>query len=250
MTGYWELRDTLYSIPKAEKLVYERRPGLARGSHRPELVGLQFGWVKISSPETQVINGSRMIPTKCTNCGREKWINLNSLLSGRTAGCSTCSRPQLVPTWLLSRCSDAKGRCQSPTHHSYDNYGARGIEFRFATTTHMAVYVQRELGLYREKEIARINNGGHYEEGNLRLAGRVLNASNKRGSKVLRFHQFRQKYPAVLYADNTLKNLISRGLTDEEIMEKWTQPSCKPKGKYGTFSTPDLVLVSQLMEGL
>ncbi|WP_212751097.1 hypothetical protein, partial [Escherichia coli] len=63
---------------------------------------------------------------------------------------------------------------------------------------------------------------------------------------VLAFHLFRQQYPHVRYADNTLKALLLKGLTAEQIVHRWAQPSCKPKGVYGTFSTADPTLVSQL----
>ena len=58
--------------------------------------------------------------------------------------------------------------------------------------------------------------------------------------------RFRQRHPEVRYADSTLCHMISKGFSDAEIIKRFNTPSSKPKGVYGTFSTPDPDIVSQL----
>jgi hypothetical protein len=100
------------------------------------------------------------------------------------------------------------------------------------------------LGLHKHMELDRINNNKGYAPGNLRFVLRRLNVANQERCRSIAFHQFRQDYPEVRYADNTLRDMLCRGLTPEQIVERWGQPSCKPKGLYGTFSTADPVIAS------
>lgn len=250
MVDYKQRRTMWYSPKKGKRLNYERRPGVSKGSHRPDLVGLQFGWVKIISPDTQIKNGFRQILCQCQGCGVVKWIDMNNLLSGKTGGCQKCNQPKIIPTWLQKRMSAAKSRCQKPTDPQYKNYGARGVEFRFGTATEAGLWVIEHLGMEKGKEIDRINNDGHYEPGNLRWATRSQNVSNTRRSERASpmFHKFREIHPEIKYADNTLRNLVSKGLTFEQIIQRYYAPSCKPKGRYGTFSKPDPVIASQYQE--
>ena len=176
-----------------------------------------------------------------------------SNLRGKTAGCRKCGRAAAkgrealrVPKWLYQRAQAAQQRCTNPNDASYAWYGGRGIEFRFKSPRAMALWVEENLGLHREMEIDRIDNNGHYEPGNLRYSTPAQNVANSRKAKVsAKFHAFRLKYPEVRYADATLRHLLLEGLTPEQIRERFYRPSCKPKGVYGTFSTPDQDIVSQ-----
>ena len=100
------------------------------------------------------------------------------------------------------------------------------------------------LGLHRAMELDRVDNNAHYEPGNLRWVPRKLNVANQSRSKSVEFHQFRQAHPDVRYADTTLRQMLCAGLTPEQIVERWGQPSCKPKGVYGTCSTADPEIAS------
>lgn len=109
----------------------------------------------------------------------------------------------------------------------------------------MAVWVQENLGLHREMQIDRINNDGHYEPGNLRYLSGKQNQANKRGPRsTQKLHAFREAHPEIRYSDATLRRLLTEGLTPEQIVDRFNRPSAKPKGVYGTFSTPDPDILS------
>ena len=85
----------------------------------------------------------------------------------------------------------------------------------------------------------REDNDGHYEPGNLRWVPSVINVNNSRktrGERRARFIAIRLEHPEITYADTTLQSMLGR-FTDEEIIARFHNPSCKPKGKYGTSST-------------
>ena len=64
------------------------------------------------------------------------------------------------------------------------------------------------------------------------------------GGWVAAMHKFRLEHPKIRYADKTLRNLFYMGLTPQQIIERYHRHSDKPKGVYGTFSTPDLEIAS------
>lgn len=214
----------------------------------PEPVGHRWGFAELTSREFVRKRGHRYVNVRCTGCGVQKLTSYDSLRSGQSRGCQSCSQKCGAPEWLLQRLDAARHRCRVKTNPSYHRYGGRGVEFRFPSTAEAAVWVMNNLGLNRDAELDRIDNNGHYEPGNLRWSTRLQNMANRSGSRVTRFHEFRMKYPEVRYADNTLKALL-RMLTDEEILSRWRQPSCKPKGVYGTFSTADPDIVSRQTAG-
>lgn len=213
------------------------------GSLVPEPVGFRWGLVELVSQQVERVKGHRYVRVRCTGCRTEKLTALDSLRARKTNGCQSCSQKCGAPTWLLQRLEAARQRCTNPKDQGFKRYGARGIKFNFPSVATAAVWVAENLGLQQGKELDRIENSGHYEPGNLRWATRRQNVANQDRSKATRFHIFRAKHPDVMYADNTLRNLIARGLTDEQIVERWGRPSCKPKGVYGTFSTaaPEIV---------
>jgi hypothetical protein len=73
----------------------------------------------------------------------------------------------LSRTREYNRFYQAKQRCTNPKNARYQEYGGRGIEWRFKS--YEEIYI--ELGPCPEgKSLDRINNDGHYEPGNVRWA--------------------------------------------------------------------------------
>lgn len=207
--------------------------------------------VRISSMELILRGGRHYVQVKCSTCGAEKQIELHSLKRGMTKGCQACSQPRTIPRWLERRLTAMKQRCTNPNDKAFKNYGGRGIEFRFESVTSAGLWIMENLGLRKDLELDRIDNNGHYSPGNIRWASDQLQTANRRTStsRTTAFFELRVKYPEVRYADNTLRNML-KTLTVDQIVDRWHNgKSCKPKGVYGTCSTPAHDIVSLLKDG-
>lgn len=208
-----------------------------------ELVGSQYGSLKIVSRMTEGSSDRLRVQVKCDRCGETHMALYHNIRKRPdTNACPHCNgrQPVTVPKWLYRRCQSQQDRCNNPRSTSYARYGGRGIQFRFPSPNEAAQWIAENLGIQdRSLEIDRIDNNGHYEPGNLRWVHPVENIGNSRKSTGSRekFIAFRENHPEIRYADATLRRLICSGMTDKQIIERWNIPSCKPKGKYGTFST-------------
>jgi hypothetical protein len=152
---------------------------------------------------------------------------------------------------VQKRCNAMRQRCKNPKDRAYQNYGGRGIRFDFETVSAAIAYVLLHLPhpTYTDVDIDRIDNSGHYAPGNLRLVTRSENLLNTRRNAFLLYnnvriprkhvyHVVRALYPEVRYADTVIQNLVSKGLSIDEIHQRWYAPSCKPKG-CTILPTPD-----------
>lgn len=72
----------------------------------------------------------------------------------------------------------AKQRCQNPKNPSFCNYGGRGIEFRFNSLKDF----ENCLGKKPDSSftVERLNNDGHYENGNIVWASKTKQVNNRR----------------------------------------------------------------------
>ena len=191
-------------------------PPAAHISFKPEMVGEQYGWVKIISPEkrwNKAMNHCYVL-TKCKGCGSIQWQNLNNLKSGKSKGCQSCTQKRQIPRWLDRRLTAAKQRCENPNDKGYPNYGARGIKFDFPSVTEAGLYLIREFGLPdRKMELDRIDTNKDYAPGNLRFADHKTNCVNQRRNVLSRFEQ--EYWP---YAKSVVIRKLSAGLTRDEII--------------------------------
>lgn len=209
----------------------------------PDLVGSRYGSLEIISRRTEGSGDALKVEVCCERCSATHMARYHNIRKRpNTAACPHCNgrQPVTVPHWLYQRCQAQQDRCRNPNSTSFERYGGRGVRFNFAGPNEAATWIAENIGVADPSmELDRIDNSGHYEPGNLRWVHPVVNMNNRRnttGSRE-RFINFRKCYPEVRYADRTLTRLIGQGLTDEQIVERWAIPSCKPKGKYGTFST-------------
>lgn len=120
--------------------------------------------------------------------------------------------------------SGAKQRCTNPNAIGYENYGGRGIEFRFPSITAGTVWVLENLGTKpsRLHSIDRVDNNRHYESGNLRWATRTEQANNKRQYRRSevgeRIRELRKLRPDLTY--ETIRMWIKNGLSDADITNR------------------------------
>ena len=232
------------------------RPCGSLSSNRLQYVSLEqmnshYGKLVIVSDTVERpkgLMGRAFVRTQCVLCGTEFLHDFTNVLAG-LAGCRKCGRKQFRqrthPQWLYNRCFAARARCSNPEDSAYSRYGGRGIKFLFKNPMDMAEWIQRNLGLHQHLQLDRRDNNGHYAAGNLRYSTASQQQSHTRQrSNNFKANLFRLKYPEIRYADSTLRDLFYRGFTDTQIIERFYRPSCKPKGKYGTFSTADPDIVS------
>lgn len=250
----YELADGARS-PKQRRMVCK--------SLKPEMVGKKYGSRTIISDEVQRRNTTVYVQTKC-DCGKVEWVAFYNVTRGKGKGCLTCmgAANRVSPNSpVLGRRYDAiVARCRQPLYRGYKDYGGRGIELRFNSRSEFILWVETNLPHkdYKDVEIDRIDNNGHYEAGNLRLAGRRVQMENRRNSRYTAYsgkpvwvadayHVIRTIDPTVLYAPVTIRNLAKAGLTVEEIINRFHHfPSCKPKGRT-TLPTPDTEIASRYL---
>jgi len=199
-------RYDLITLPPADHISYTQ-----------EMVGMQYGWVKIISPEkrwSQNWNHCRVL-TQCMSCGQIQWTLLNNLQRGISKGCQKCSQPRQIPLWLDRRLTAAKQRCENSKDAAYKNYGERGIRFNFHSVLEAGLWIIENLGLPNmDLEIDRIDNNGHYERGNIRFVTRKENCSNRRITVISNWNPI--EWP---YARTVVTRKLSQGMLKEEIIE-------------------------------
>lgn len=158
-------------------------PPAAHISYDQEMVGQEFGWVKIINSQKRWKKNWKdpMVLTQCKSCEAVQWTNLYNLKSGKSKGCQQCSQPRRIPKWLDRRFTAAKQRCTNPQDAGYPNYGGRGIRFCFDSVLEAGLWMLTNCGLPgREMEIDRIEVNGNYEPGNLRWVTHQVNCANQR----------------------------------------------------------------------
>ena len=127
----------------------------------------------------------------------------------------------------------AKQRCTNKDNGAYENYGGRGIEFRFLSIEEATLWVWKNLGERpsTKHSMDRIDNNRHYEPGNLRWATRYEQARNKRqykghvhGYRIARLMKLRPDY-----SRQGLLRYVDRGWTDEQIITMKKPPGGRPR---------------------
>ena len=180
-----ELQQTTWSTSRGNVSQYNlgKLPPAVHVSHNQEMVGKQYGWIEIVHPQKRWKKNWQdpRVLGQCTSCGRISWVHFYNLKSGKSKGCQSCSQKRQVPKWLDRRMTAAKQRCTNPKDSNYENYGARGIEFRFDSVLEAGLHMMSlTKNLNRDLEIDRIDVNGHYEKGNMQWVTHQQNCQNQR----------------------------------------------------------------------
>ena len=196
---------------KVSRYTLDMPPPAEHTSYKQEMVGTQYGWVKIISPEVRQDRQKERCYAlgKCTGCGTVRWVNLNSIIKGKASGCKSCSRKGIIPRWLSKRLTAAKQRCTNPKDRGYPNYGGRGIKFGFNSVTDACLYLIEKYGVPpRVMEIDRIDTNGDYAPENLCFGTHSQNCINQRRNVL---SEFKQEYWP--YSRPVVTRMLSQGLS-------------------------------------
>ena len=126
----------------------------------------------------------------CCECNQLQTFYVEGIFRGLTTTCA-CMRNRkyldLRSKVLGERYDAILQRCRDTGTDIQKNYGARGIRCLFESREQFILYMLSELPHpdYKGVDIDRVDNEGHYEPGNLRLATRAQNLVNKRTTKVI-----------------------------------------------------------------
>ena len=130
---------------------------------------------------------------------------------------------------VRARLTKARNRCEDPKDQGFESYGGRGIQFRFPSVTDATLWVLENLGAPPQgRSLDRIDNGRHYEPGNLRWATSSEQNLNKRHYKRTATG-YRVRALAALRPDlteETIRAWVKKGLTDDEITNRRKHAGC------------------------
>lgn len=137
----------------------------------------------------------------CSECGISYEIGYYNITGRKTTNCR-CQRRLKYASFAERvagiRYDAMKQRCENKNDPNYKNYGGRGIQNNFQSREQYISYIIDELGFEGQEylDIDRIDNDGHYEPGNLRLATRSENNNNRRPRSSLITRRRRRKPPS------------------------------------------------------
>lgn len=132
----------------------------------------------------------RVVKCKC-DCGNETTVDLRDLMIGNATSCGECYNPNLKNSYkpeIKERCfklgkiyDKMKSRVLRPDSDTNAvNYALRGIELRITLDRFMELYyLDPDWSPDNNLQIDRIDNDGHYEEGNLRWVSKDDNNLNR-----------------------------------------------------------------------
>jgi hypothetical protein len=109
-------------------------------------------------------------------------------------------------------------RCIDPNAQQYKNYGARGIkvcqEWRESYTSFLYSIGRRPTSKH---SIARIDNSGNYEPGNVRWDGPKAQCRNRRGNRIIEFNGL-----SLTVAEWTERKGFRKNLIIDRLQRGWS----------------------------
>src|SRR5208283_203081 len=99
------------------------------GLLEPDLVGQQFGSLKIISRKTESQGFNLLVEVSCDQCGHTHMARYHNMRKRPSRiGCWICKPrlPVVVPKWLYQRCQAQQSRCNNSSNESFSRYGGRG----------------------------------------------------------------------------------------------------------------------------
>lgn len=154
------------------------------------LVGMTFGRLTVIARDPRRPRPHSYWVCQCS-CGQTKSIRMTGLRSGKTNSCGCLQRTAHI-THGMSRTPEFRtwsqmiGRCYSPTHKQYEDYGGRGIvvsdEWR---KSFMAFYEDMGPRPSASHSLDRRDNSVGYSKDNCRWATIFEQQRNRRSNRRL-----------------------------------------------------------------
>ena len=153
--------------------------------------GTRYG--RLTVIEESFEKSQRAFLCRC-DCGAEKVVRLNCLRRGTTKSCGCYGKEVKIKHGHLEggKMPDeykafyaARNRCENPNNIGYEQYGGRGIEFRFESFKEFYNHIGPKPS--KKHTIDRIDSNGHYEPGNVRWSTMQRQQNNRTNNHLITY---------------------------------------------------------------
>ena len=168
-----------------------------------ENIKWQKFWYFTIIEQWKIFNNKQKILVKC-DCGREKYVVLNNIISGNTKSC-WCKKKYIISKmnikhwqyswrWIYNIFKLMKSRCYNKNNKDYKIYWWRWIKVERENFEDfykdMWKFYEEHCNKYWEKNttIDRINNNWNYCKENCRRATRKVQANNRRDNHIIFYY--------------------------------------------------------------
>lgn len=157
--------------------------------------GMRFERLTVLRKGTPARYGHPRWDCRC-DCGKEVTVRQSMLVAQQTKSCGCLARDLSVArstkhgmfgTPEYHAWTHMKGRCNSPSHSDYRNYGGRGISVCPAWQSFENFLADMGLRPSPQHSLDRINNDGDYEPLNCRWATVIEQSRNRRTCTFITF---------------------------------------------------------------